>query len=271
MTTTSTLNQIAGSTAYDSEGAKLGKVGQIYLDSRTEEPTWVSVNTGLFGMKESLVPLAGAQFADGDLHVRPTKTTVKDAPHLDADDGISGDQERALVEHYGVVRRGAGQTDTTADAGLTATSTATGTAGAADTAGTGQHRRPTTGDDTIIRSEEQLNVGKQQETTGKARLRKYVVTETQQVDVPVTHEEVRIEREPISADEAANLQGRTRFGEASAEVDLHAERVVVQKETVPVEKVRLGTEQVTENKTVSEEIRKEKIDTDLDKRTDHRG
>lgn len=281
---TSTLNQIAGSTAYDSEGTKLGKVGQIYIDNSTDEPTWVSVNTGLFGMSESLVPMAGSQFTDGDLHVRPTKAKIKDAPHLDAEGGISGDQERALIEHYGLTRRGTGQTDTgqtgtatgSADTGRTdataaagQTGTATGTAGVADSGGTGQHRKPTTGDDTIIRSEEQLNVGTQRETTGKARLRKYVVTETQQVNVPVTHEEVRVEREPIGADEAAKLQGNAKIGEASADVDLHAERVVVQKETVPVEKVRLGTEEVTENKTVSEQVRKEEIDTDL-KGTDHR-
>ena len=80
--------------------------------------------------------------------------------------------------------------------------------------------------------------------------------------MPVKHEEVRIEREPISADEAKHLQGNAKIGEASADVDLHAERVVVQKETVPVEKVRLGTEEVTENKTISEEVRKEQIDTD---------
>lgn len=268
MTRSSTLDQMTGSTAYDAQGSKLGKVGQIYVDSRTDEPAWVSVNTGLFGMSESLVPLAGAQLRDGDLHVRPSKSKIKDAPHLDAADGISGTQERELIEHYGLTNRGAGPTDANANAGRTGT--ASGTAGPVGTAGAGQHRQPTTGDDTIIRSEEQLNVGKEQETIGKARLRKHVVTETQQVNVPVTHEEVRVEREPISADEAANLRGQAKVGDASADVDLHAERVVVQKETVPVEKVRLGTEQVTENKTVSEEVRKDKIDTDLARGTDRR-
>ena len=46
------------------------------------------------------------------------------------------------------------------------------------------------------------------------------------------------------------------------EVTLHEERPVVQKETVPVERVRLGTETVTDEVTVDEEVRKERIDTD---------
>ena len=45
---------------------------------------------------------------------------------------------------------------------------------------------------------------------------------------------------------------------------LHEERPVVAKETVPVERVRLDKETVTEQETVSEDVRKEQIDTDVD-------
>jgi len=46
------------------------------------------------------------------------------------------------------------------------------------------------------------------------------------------------------------------------EVTLHEERPVIEKETVPVERVRLDTETVTDQVTVDEEVRKERIETD---------
>lgn len=112
----------------------------------------------------------------------------------------------------------------------------------------------------MVRSEERLNVNKQTEETGRVRLRKYVVTENQQVEVPVTREEVRLEREPISAEEAKGYTGD--IGEDEAAVTLHEERVNVQKETVPVEKVHLGTEQVQDSETVNEQVRKEQFDVE---------
>ncbi|MGJ4076108.1 PRC and DUF2382 domain-containing protein [Corynebacterium macclintockiae] len=116
----------------------------------------------------------------------------------------------------------------------------------------------------IIRSEERLNVQKDKVQTGEARLRKYVVTDTETVEVPVTREEVRVERTPISADEAANYKGSIDEGGQEASVTLSEERVTVNKETVPVEKVSLNKEQITETERHTEELRKEQIDTDVD-------
>ncbi|HEY8372100.1 MAG TPA: PRC-barrel domain-containing protein, partial [Pseudonocardiaceae bacterium] len=45
-----------GDEVYDANGEKIGKVGQVYLDDETGQPAWVTVRTGLFGMKESFVP-----------------------------------------------------------------------------------------------------------------------------------------------------------------------------------------------------------------------
>ncbi len=87
----------------------------------------------------------------------------------------------------------------------------------------------------MTRSEERLNVGATTQESGRARLRKYVVTEEQTVTVPVTREEIRI----------------------------------VNKETVPVERVALGKETVTEQQEVTESVRKEQIDTDGVERSDH--
>jgi uncharacterized protein (TIGR02271 family) len=116
----------------------------------------------------------------------------------------------------------------------------------------------------MTRSEEQLRVGTEREAAGRARLRKYVTTENVTKTVPVQREEVRLEREPITdANRGAALDGPD-ISEEEHEVILHEERPVVQKETVPVERVRLDKDVVQENVTVNEEVRKEHIEADGD-------
>ena len=120
---------------------------------------------------------------------------------------------------------------------------------------------PTT-DDAMTRSEERLNVGTRSEEVGRARLRKYVVTENVTETVPVTREEVRLEREPITDANVGNAMDGPAISEEEHEVTLHAERAVVEKEAVPVERVRLDKETVTEQETVTEGLRKEEIEVD---------
>ncbi len=117
-------------------------------------------------------------------------------------------------------------------------------------------------DDAMTRSEERLNVGTRSQETGRARLRKYVTTEQQTVTVPVTREEVRIEREPITEGNVDEAMSGPDISEEEHEVTLHEERPVVEKEAVPVERVRLAKEQVTDQETVTDEVRKEQIETD---------
>ena len=123
----------------------------------------------------------------------------------------------------------------------------------------------------MTRSEEQLHVGTESVQTGRARLRKYVVTENVTTTVPVSHEEVRLEREPITDTNRDAAVSGADISEEEHEVHLHAERPVVAKETVPVERVRLATETVTGKEQVSEEVRKEQIgDPEVDTdRHDH--
>ena len=112
----------------------------------------------------------------------------------------------------------------------------------------------------MTRSEERLNVGKETVEAGRAQLRKHVVTENVTRTVPVSHEEVRLEREPITeANRDAAVAGEP-ISEDEHEVTLRAERPVVEKETVPVERVRLATDTVTEDAQVSDSVRKEQID-----------
>lgn len=120
----------------------------------------------------------------------------------------------------------------------------------------------TNNDGELIRSEEQLNVNKERVATGEARLRKYVVTDTETVEVPVEREEVSVERTPISAEDAKNYNGTISGDTEEASVTLHEEQVNVNKETVPVEKINLKKDTVRDTETHTEELRKEQIDTD---------
>ena len=254
MTNPDELQNIIGRTAVDSNGDKIGKVGQIYLDDASGSPQWVTIKTGLFGNKESFAPIGGYRL-DGDSNValNVTKDQVKDAPNVD-------DAENDRLYEYYAGSFGGGTNVRTTD---TDTSYR-GSDGAADSgAAAGAVGHDTSGpntDNAMTLSEEQVRVGTQQVESGRARLRKYVVTENVTTTVPVSHEEARIEREPITdANRGAATSGKD-ISEEEHEVTLHAEQPVVQKETVPVERVRLATETVTENQQVTEQVRKEKVD-----------
>ncbi len=241
-------------------GEKIGGVGQVYTDDETGQPNWVTVKTGLFGTRESFVPIQEARVEGEDLVVPYTKDQVKDAPGVDPDGHLDPAEEDRLYEHY----RLAGARGYTEAGTGTAGQAARGTGTDYDTGARGTVGHDTSGpttDDAMTRSEEQLHVGKEREATGRARLRKYVTTENVTKTIPVEREEVRVEREPITdANRGAALDGPD-ISEEEHEVVLHEERPVVEKEAVPVERVRLDKETVRDEKTVNEEVRKEHIDT----------
>ena len=117
----------------------------------------------------------------------------------------------------------------------------------------------------MTRSEEELAVGTAKQERGRARLRKYVVTEQVQTTVPVQREEVRLEREPITeANRDAALSG-SDISEAEHEVVLHEEEPVVEKRVVPKERVRMTKDTEVDERTISEEVRKERIDVEGDR------
>ncbi|MCW2134235.1 PRC and DUF2382 domain-containing protein [Arthrobacter sp. VKM Ac-2550] len=284
MITKENIDRLAGngSNVLDSAGNKIGSIGQLYLDDRTEDPSWATVKTGLFGTSESFVPLAEATVDGDDIRVPYTKDQVKDAPRVDPDGHLSETEEDRLFEHYGLGANGA-YTGTSGTAGVgtgvgadSYTGT-TGTDAGTRTVGTGDYDDATgsrgavghdtsgpTTDDAMTRSEEQLHVGTESRETGRARLRKYIVTENVTQTVPVSREEVRVEREPITDANAGDALDGPDLSEEEHEVVLREERPVVEKETVPVERVRLDKETVTDQETVSEEVRKEQIETDGD-------
>ncbi|MFE3827995.1 DUF2382 domain-containing protein [Streptomyces sp. NPDC059092] len=280
-------SSLNGRSMYDRDGDKIGSIGQVYVGDRTGRPEWVTVRTGLFGMKESLVPLSGARRAGEDIHVPYAKDTVKEAPRLDADEHLDPGQEKQLYQHYGLTA--AGGIGTAASMGTSAggrsragtgTSAASGmsTGRAATPEGTrgpamagsatrgadlGDMRTGEKHGEELIRSEEELHVTAEEREVGHARLRKVVVTENVTTSVPLSHEEVRVVHEAISPEDR-NAVRDMRIGEAQTEVTLHADQPVISKESIPVERVRMETEKVTEQREVSAEVRKEQIEYDTD-------
>jgi uncharacterized protein (TIGR02271 family) len=177
-----------------------------------------------------------AASVDGDTITVPyDKATIKGAPHAEPGEPLSVEQEDELYRYYNVGGAAAGgTTDTTGGIG----------AGASD-------------GDYITRSEERLRVGTQTVEAGRARLRKFVVTEQQTVTVPVSHDEVRIVREPL---QPGQFLDPATISEDVVEVVLMEDRVHVDKQVVGVEKVTLATQTVTEQRQVTESVRKEQIE-----------
>ncbi len=231
-----------GRTVVDSQGEKVGKIDELYFDDQGGQPEWALVNTGLFGTKKTFVPIKGASPTGEDLRVAVTKAQVKEAPSIDADEELSEAEERRLFEHYGVPYTTEGST----------------TAQAPPQGGGQAGRRG--GDEAMTRSEEELRVGTEKREAGRARLRKYVVTEQVQKTVPVRREEVRVEREPITEANREQALSGAEITEDEHEVVLHEEQPVVEKRVVPKERVRLDKDTVTDEREISEEVRKERIE-----------
>jgi uncharacterized protein (TIGR02271 family) len=253
-----TVRSWQGRTMVDRDGDRIGTIDAIYVDDRSGEPEWALVNTGLFGTRLTFVPLAQATPSGDDVQVPHEKQRIKDAPGIDPDQHLSEAEEQALWAHYGL-DYGAGDTGTAAqprpgaeDVDLDAGGRQ---AGYDDTSG-----RAT--DDAMTRSEEEVQVGTQARERGRVRLRKYVTTEQVTQTVPVQREEARLEREPITDANIDQAMAGPDITESEHEVVLHEEEPVVEKRTVPKERVRLGKETVTEEEQVAEEVRKEQIDID---------
>lgn len=240
--------QWIGRDAYDRSGDKIGKIDNVYLDTETGRPEWLAVNTGLFGMNTSLVPIEGSQTRDGgDLTLDVDKDTVKDAPHVGEGGELDQDEEQRLYRHYQIDATG-GRDAYMADERRTH--------------GYEVGRRADEGyqvdEAALTRREEELQVGTHKESAGKVRLRKYVVTEQETITVPVQKERVVLEREPASGTSTGQI------GDEVVEIDLQEDVIDVDKRVVDKETVRAGKQQVTDTEKVHAEVRKEQVEIEGD-------
>jgi PRC-barrel domain len=224
-----------GRVMVDRDGNRLGEITDIYLDRETNRPEWAVVRTGLFGLRSSFVPLAEASQVDDQIQVPHERGLVKDAPNIEADGQLSEAEDAELYRHYGL------DYDTVTTGGDQGTGQPGGPAGqdqptappppdepaAAPTGGPvgrGSNNEELQAADAMGSAQpptdEGLAVGEGvsrpfvYETPGPAegrsgsrrrqpgvRLRRYLVTEVVTETESGQRHEVRVEREPVSADE----------------------------------------------------------------------
>ncbi|GAB2501037.1 DUF2382 domain-containing protein [Nocardiopsis aegyptia] len=281
---------LVGHRVLDDQGQNIGKIKQVFLDERTNEPTWVSVHTGLFGMKETLVPLKGSRNVEDDIQVPYDKTTVKDAPNVEGGHNLT-DEEKAVITDYfarhgSVPRQAGGEADRMTGAGAGAAERSTtregmpeegaasrggmpeeGAAGegSATRAGMAGERGDWVGaseDEEIrmVRHEEEVDIGVERRESGQARIHKSVESEHFDETVPLHHEEIQVERRPIT--DPSQVEDPGGMAESEERFVLHEERPVVSKREVPVEEVRVRKHEVSHDEHVEGERLRERIEMD---------
>jgi uncharacterized protein (TIGR02271 family) len=237
--TSDDIARLTGATVLDPADAKVGKISQVYIDP-DGAPSWATIRAGFLGSSELFFPLDGAAFVDRDVRVPFSKESVQHSPRVESGEELTPEEADELVDYY--------------------SGSSTGTDLGASATGLDGDAGGTTTDTAMTRSEERLKVGTRSVERGRVRLRKYVVTEQQTVTVPVRHEEATLVREPVTeADLAAAPSGR-ELAEEEHEIVLHGEVVTVAKDVVPVERVRLGTREVTEQQQITDDVRVERIE-----------
>jgi len=162
----------------DREGLTVGPISEFYLDRETGQPTWALVSTGLFGAKQTFVPLTEATQHGSEIVVPYPKALIRGAPRIEADGQLSPDEEATLFGHYGLDYWG---TTGVARPGGTGVFDQEQTGGRQDPDAHGEPpgRGPGSGDPgaDVTRSEEEQQAGTEGAPQTKVRLKKYVGTE----------------------------------------------------------------------------------------------
>lgn len=260
-TTTRNLRECINRDAVDRNGKKIGKIYDIYVDEDSRQPEWLAITSGLFGHRVSFVPIRLVSFGGEELIVDDEADHVKDAPSVDADGKLSPEEEDQLYSHYRT-----GDTERRSDSVLPDERTDTDWSAAAM-----DIDRPGGETDTAMtRSEELPDLDKVRRPTGKARLKKWVETEHRQFTVPVRREKANVVAEPITNENRDPAMSGPDKRENEHEVELNEEEVVVNKKTVPKERVRLEAETETGQKLVDVDLKKERLDIESRDRTVNR-
>jgi len=281
---TAVEDRYAGYTVYDNAGSKVGKVDDLFLDEN-DNPEYIGVKMGFLGTSSTLIPMevATVDESGGAINLSTDKETAKNGPSFDDDREITPEYENEVRSYYGLgAAAGGGERGSYGDyegghsgAGTTG-STDAGTVGAGmsmgdtesgefrehatDDEGVGQSRGDDLADEDelrVQRSEEELRAGTREREAGSMRIRKRVRTDRERIEVPVKHEEVSVERVPVSG-EATEAQ----IGEDEVEVPVTEEEVVVDKRAVAKEEVRVRKDVVEGTEVVEEDVRREEVDVE---------
>src|SRR5215213_4878260 len=180
--------QYAGYTVVDESGSKIGKVDDLFLDEN-DQPEYFGVKMGFLGTSSTLIPADIATTDDerSIIEVSQPKSTVQDGPAFDDDREITPDYENQVRSYYGL-----GAVESTEDRGTYGDYEA-------------EHSDAGTTSDLedelrVQRSEEELVAGTREREAGAMKVRKRVRTDRETIEVPTKHEEVSVERVPVSGE-----------------------------------------------------------------------
>ena len=110
----------------------------------------------------------------------------------------------------------------------------------------------------VQRVEEELRAGTREREAGAMRVRKRVRTDREQLRVPTRHEEVSVERVPVEGREASEAE----IGEDEVTMPVTEEEVVVEKRPVVKEEIRVRKDVVEDEEVVEEDVRREEVDVE---------
>ena len=235
------------------DGVTLGRVRDLLIDRKAMKVRYldVTLDRNLFEAdRRALIPV-GVTSLDDDADVVRADVSAESLSSIPPyeGEGVTREYESSLAASYGgsAASKARGDKDFYDDERY-------------DERGLfGRNRRDAKSTDHEARltlAEEQLKVGKREVDSGAAYVRKTVETEHVRENVPVRHEELRVERNALDADAATDVQ----IGADEIRIPLVREELVVEKRAVPVEEVVLRKEVVTEDQTVEADLRRERLD-----------
>jgi uncharacterized protein (TIGR02271 family) len=270
--------RFAGYEVYDQSGSKIGKVDDLFVDE-SDQPEYVGVKTGLLGTSSTLIPWEAVSSTDDEgraITVATDKETAKNGPTFDDDREITPEFESEVYSHYGL-SRSSGSESSGSYGSYYSDDTDAGTVGPGMSMGdteSGEFREhaltdeginQSRGDDLededelrVQRTEEELRAGTREREAGSVSVRKRVRTDRERLEVPTRHEEVSVERVPVSEGTASEAQ----IGEDEVRVPVTEEEVVVEKRPVAKEEVRIRKDVVEDTEVIEEDVRREEIDID---------
>ena len=271
-------DEYAGYTVHDSNGEKIGKVDDLFLNEN-DQPEYFGVKMGFLGTRSTLIPaeIATTNGERGSIEVSQPKSTVKDGPSFDDDREITPEYENEVRSYYGLEstqsskNRGAyaahygdsdGEHPGEVGPGMRTGDTETG-----EFRGHGREQEGLSqpGSDLedkdelrVQRSEEELRAGTREREAGSVKVRKRVRTDREQLRVPKRREEVSVERIPVEGREASEAE----IGEDEVTMPVTEEEVVTEKRPVAKEEIRVRKDAVEEEEVVEEDIRREEVEID---------
>ncbi len=238
---TAVEDRFAGYEIYDQSGSKIGKVDDLFVNE-SDQPEYIGVKMGFLGTSSTLIPWEAVSSTDDAgraITVATDKETAKNGPAFDDDREITPEFENQVYSYYGLQRAAPTEEPGAYEAYQ----------GAAQTTDEDEFR--------VQRTEEELAAGTREREAGAINVRKRVVTERQQMEVPTRHEEVTIDRVPV---EGAATEAE--IGDDEVVVPVTEEEVVVEKRPVAKEEIRIRKDVVEDTEVVEEDVRREEIDID---------